>query len=386
MCVNTGPRTTRSSRVDGSRSAWPVMSDGIMSGVNCTRACGNESACDSARTRSVLPSPGTPSMSTCPEATSAVRTCSMTSDCPTTARWMASRKSLSVCAASSTAFLSRGSMSSPCCYQHPACGFEHFDRVAEFVSVTLSRVVNRRVQAIAIEARELGDARCAFSGIQVPITRHTPGRRLFERARTRRMERLASSAPQRETAGAANLLRQRASSVCRSNGQWAKTHAVAPEHKSDEHQCRHYHRLAVQPDQPDERRTIFLRQEVQLITPAQLRRGHEQPPVIGVEQRSVAKWRGVDDGDAALASVDTHRLRALAPAQRPCRSSRGNQCGARIKVANPVQPCIHGRVGHTRAFLPKLIAQVRRLRLRVSMLSLAANDPRPRLELGLSTH
>ena len=38
--MKTGPRTTRSSRVDGSSTAWPVMSDGIMSGVNCTRACG----------------------------------------------------------------------------------------------------------------------------------------------------------------------------------------------------------------------------------------------------------------------------------------------------------------------------------------------------------
>ena len=46
----------------GSSTAWPVMSDGIMSGVNCTRACAKVSARAMARTSSVLPRPGTPSI------------------------------------------------------------------------------------------------------------------------------------------------------------------------------------------------------------------------------------------------------------------------------------------------------------------------------------
>ena len=83
--MNTGPRTTRSDCVAGSSTEWPVMSDGIMSGVNCTRAWPRASARASARTSSVLPRPGTPSMSTCPDATSATSTCSMTASWPTMA-------------------------------------------------------------------------------------------------------------------------------------------------------------------------------------------------------------------------------------------------------------------------------------------------------------
>ena len=63
-----------------------------MSGVNCTRANASDSDCDSARTSSVLPRPGTPSMSTWPEATSAISTCSTTSDWPTIAWPMAVRR------------------------------------------------------------------------------------------------------------------------------------------------------------------------------------------------------------------------------------------------------------------------------------------------------
>ena len=63
-----------------------------MSGVNCTRACASDSACASARTSSVLPRPGTPSMSTWPDATSATSTCSMTAACPTIAWPIAARR------------------------------------------------------------------------------------------------------------------------------------------------------------------------------------------------------------------------------------------------------------------------------------------------------
>ena len=114
-CVNTGPRTIRSSRVDGSSTAWPVMSDGIMSGVNCTRAWASDSACASARTSSVLPRPGTPSIRTCPDATSATSTCSMTADCPTIAWPIAARRSSSSAAACGMASVSTCSMMRTLC-------------------------------------------------------------------------------------------------------------------------------------------------------------------------------------------------------------------------------------------------------------------------------
>ncbi len=49
----------------------PMTSDGIRSGVNCTRENDSSSVSASVRTSSVLPRPGTPSSSTCPPASSA---------------------------------------------------------------------------------------------------------------------------------------------------------------------------------------------------------------------------------------------------------------------------------------------------------------------------
>ena len=70
--MNTGPRTTRIAWVSGSSTAWPVMSEGIKSGVNWIRATLSDTAWARARTSKVLPSPGTPSMSTWPATRSAI--------------------------------------------------------------------------------------------------------------------------------------------------------------------------------------------------------------------------------------------------------------------------------------------------------------------------
>ena len=72
--VNTGPRRIRIWPDCASYSTWPTTSAGIRSGVNWIRALAPEIARASARTSSVLPSPGTPSISTWPPAKRATST------------------------------------------------------------------------------------------------------------------------------------------------------------------------------------------------------------------------------------------------------------------------------------------------------------------------
>ena len=72
--VNTGPRRSRMFPDCASYMTWPTTSAGIRSGVNWIRALAPEIARASARTSSVLPSPGTPSISTWPAANKATST------------------------------------------------------------------------------------------------------------------------------------------------------------------------------------------------------------------------------------------------------------------------------------------------------------------------
>src|SRR3984957_6640557 len=61
------------------------MSEGMRSGVNCIRATFRDIACAKARTSNVLPRPGTPSISTCPDTHRAMMVWSTTAVCPTSA-------------------------------------------------------------------------------------------------------------------------------------------------------------------------------------------------------------------------------------------------------------------------------------------------------------
>ena len=61
----------------------PVMSDGIRSGVNWMRLKLRLSASDRARIINVFAKPGTPTSRQCPLAKTAIRSCSITSVCPT---------------------------------------------------------------------------------------------------------------------------------------------------------------------------------------------------------------------------------------------------------------------------------------------------------------
>src|SRR5437660_354717 len=70
---------------------WPVTSDGIRSGVNCTRLKSRSSAAAVAFTSNVLATPGTPSSNTWPRTRSATINPVITASCPTTALATSSR-------------------------------------------------------------------------------------------------------------------------------------------------------------------------------------------------------------------------------------------------------------------------------------------------------
>src|SRR6266702_7288523 len=93
--VNTGPSRKRKEPAPEARSCskmvWPVMSEGIRSGVNCTRLNSRSRLAASALVSSVLAVPGTPSSSTCPRTSSAATSPDTAPSWPTTALAISSR-------------------------------------------------------------------------------------------------------------------------------------------------------------------------------------------------------------------------------------------------------------------------------------------------------
>src|SRR5829696_3843510 len=80
--VKTGP--SRKRKLPASSTSWPVTSDGIRSGVNCTRRVCRSRAAARVFTRSVLATPGTPSRSTWPRTSRAATRPDSTPSWPTT--------------------------------------------------------------------------------------------------------------------------------------------------------------------------------------------------------------------------------------------------------------------------------------------------------------
>src|SRR5215510_4508803 len=187
------------------------MSDGIMSGVNCMRACGSDNACESARTSSVFPSPGTPSISTWPDATSATSTCSTTADWPTIARPIDVRNAASISAACATDVDSVSSMPSPFLLdeREAPCGLEQRNRLTQFAGSARALVMDRRQERLPIEPCELRERDPAFVRSQTRVSVYPPCRGFLERAYRCRMKRRAAAVTQRELSRAANLLGQR---------------------------------------------------------------------------------------------------------------------------------------------------------------------------------
>ncbi len=82
--ANTGPRRYSNSWLTGLSTTVPTMSDGSMSGVNCTRLNESESAAENLRTSIVFAIPGTPSRRTWPSLQSAIVSARTTGSDPIT--------------------------------------------------------------------------------------------------------------------------------------------------------------------------------------------------------------------------------------------------------------------------------------------------------------
>src|SRR5262245_3263135 len=337
-CVNTGPRTMRSSRVEGSSTAWPVMSDGIMSGVNCTRAWGRDSACESARTSRVFPRPGTPSMSTWPDAASATSTWSTTTDWPTMARPIELRSVASISAACATDADSVSSIGLPFLIDERDAtrGLEQRNRVPQFARMSGPCVVNRSQQRLSIEPCERRERGSACVGRQPGVPGYSTRGGFFERTDRCGMKRSAAAVTQRELSGAANLFGERSASRTHWCRERAEPDAASPQREPD--QCQHQQddRAAVLPRQCEQRRVIVFRQQMDVVVAPQFGGGDEQPPVIAVEQASVSKRRSVDHRHAPATHGDTHRLDASLVTQGPQRVSLGGEKREGIEVAQPV--------------------------------------------------
>ena len=84
--MNTGPSRKRNDPSCGSKMSWPMTSDGIRSGVNCTRLKSRAMVDASAFTSNVLAVPGTPSSSTWPPASRLTASSSNVASWPTSTR------------------------------------------------------------------------------------------------------------------------------------------------------------------------------------------------------------------------------------------------------------------------------------------------------------
>ena len=196
-----------------------------MSGVNCTRPCASDSAFASARTSSVLPRPGTPSMSTWPEAASAATTCSMTAFCPTIARPIAPLQLLEQ--------LGRACREIRFVFHASTIGsLRRVDDAPTRATRACARSSSGRAFRSGVRARrrargvDAGEPRDGFGlrgGRQALVADDAPRRRFVQRAPRRRDERRAAADAHREAARAEDLLRERAARALRSAPRAARS-------------------------------------------------------------------------------------------------------------------------------------------------------------------
>src|SRR6266702_848583 len=269
--VNTGPRTILNSWEVGSSTACPMMSEGIMSGVNCTRPCVSDSACASALTSNVLPRPGTPSMSTCPEAASDITTCSITADCPTTA-WL-----IAVCRRSSSSaarwiVLDSISMSGPCVLDQNSTPrrFEQLEGRAQMLRAARAGVVQGGCKRVSFEAGGVRQGAHSLGTREPLIGRDVQCRHLVQSAGSRGVQRFSAPDAQRKLTGAANLLGKRSPRDVSRSRQWTESRAAAPECECDQHQQQTDRRPAELPGQLEQRCMAVLGEEMDLIAATQL--------------------------------------------------------------------------------------------------------------------
>src|SRR5579862_6334431 len=302
-----------------------MMSEGIMSGVNCTRPCVSDSACASALTSNVLPSPGTPSISTCPEAASDATTCSMTSDCPTTA-WLIAVRRRSSSSAARWIVLDSISMSGPCVLDQnsTARGFEQLNGGAQMLPAARAGVVQGGCKCIGFEPGCLRQRTHALGARKPVVCRDVQRRYFVQSAGSSAVQRFSAPDANRKLTRAADLLGQRAPRDISGSCKRTESGAVAPQCQRDQHHQQTQHRPAELPCKLEQRGMVALGKEMNLIAPAQLGRRDEQSAVVIIKQAALDEGCSVDQRDAATADCDAHGLQSPGGAgQGPTRSASG---------------------------------------------------------------
>src|SRR5882762_2280396 len=208
------------------------MSEGMRSGVNCIRATFKDMACARARTSNVLPRPGTPSTSTCPDTQRAMMVWSTTAVCPTSAvptlaRSFASSSPARRMVFDSSFMLAHLGFENLRLQTSPRALEQHDCRPLRF-RAAIEVFVQRVAQGAGVETGVRRQRADALGSVHPLIGREPPACRLHERlALGTAQGREASSSP-RKARSRAYLLGERTSQRQRRQSDRPEARQVAP--------------------------------------------------------------------------------------------------------------------------------------------------------------
>src|ERR1700722_8909794 len=213
------------------------MSEGMRSGVNCILATLKDIACARARTSNVLPRPGTPSTSTCPDTHRAMMVWSTTAVCPTRAlptlaRSFASNSPARTMVFDSSFMLVHLALRALIIQKPPRVLEQHDCRPLRF-RAAVEMFTQRAAQGTGVETGVRRQRADALRGIHPFIKREPPACRLGERlALGAAQGREASSTPGKACSGA-NLFGERAAQRRRRRDDRPEARQLAPDRQSD---------------------------------------------------------------------------------------------------------------------------------------------------------
>src|SRR6185436_16920229 len=153
--------------------------------------------------------------------------------------------------------------------------FEQRDDATQLVRTACAREVDGGRKLVRLEAGEARDGGAAILARQALVAANSPARGFTERTHGRRMQCLATAETHGEVAGAANLLRERATCALLRRRQRAEAHAAAPERERNQEQRERDDRRAVQPGELEQRGVFLLGQKMDDVPAVELRGGDE---------------------------------------------------------------------------------------------------------------
>src|SRR5882672_10741979 len=208
------------------------MSDGMRSGVNCIRATFRDIACARARISNVLPRPGTPSPSTCPETQGAMMVWSTTAVWPTLSRSLASNSPARRIVFDSSFITEHLGFENLLIQLSPRLLEQHDCRPLRF-RTTIEIFAQRIPQSAGVEARARRQRADALRGVHPFIEREPPECRLGKRLALGAAQGCEASSTPGKACSGANLLGERAAHQRRRRSDRPEARQVAPDHQSD---------------------------------------------------------------------------------------------------------------------------------------------------------